>query len=126
MNEKYNKIEGYSEYKITFSEITKNVADFINLYSQVVSYIKSLKGSLGIRQCRFIDEHFCKNATVDKIISNYIKFIKINTKLLVQCDFETFLKSVKSEVDKTFVEGFINRMKIPAKVNYSGFLKQIK
>ncbi len=58
MNEKYIKINGNSEYILDFKKTTKNVSDFINIYSQLVSYIKSLKASLALRNVRFIDDYF--------------------------------------------------------------------
>jgi hypothetical protein len=33
MNEKYIKINGNSEYILDFKKTTKNVSDFINIYS---------------------------------------------------------------------------------------------
>ena len=36
------------------------------------SYLKSLKGTLGIRGCRFVDEYIVVNNMVDSIIGKYI------------------------------------------------------
>ncbi len=56
----------------------------------------------------------------------YIKYIQLNTQIMSEFNQSGFTLAVKNEIERSFLEGYVNRMKIPAKVNYAGFLKLIK